>query len=293
LNLPPDAGPQTTRFAPSPTGRLHLGHAFAALYAARAAAGGRLCLRIEDLDVERAHEAFADGIIEDLAWLGVHWSPPPLRQSHRTDAYAAALTRLQQMEMTYPCFCTRREIALEASRAVEAPHPSAGNTLVYAGTCRRLSAVERARRLTAGMPHAIRLDSARAALHVGAVTFEEGDYGTRRTHTQIRVDPTLFGDIILARKGLSAAYHLAVVVDDAFQCVTLVTRGQDLLLATHVQVLLQNLLQLPTPRYSHHALILDHDNNRLSKRQQAASLRSLRERGVTPGQVYDQLGIQA
>ncbi len=264
-----------TRFAPSPTGYLHLGHAFAALTAARA--GERFLLRIEDLDKDRAREEFVAAIFEDLAWLGLTWEEPVLRQSTRFEAYRAALDRL--VPFTYPCFCTRKEIADEISRATEAPHVAFLQTgpdgPLYPGTCRKLSPAERQARMGSGAPYALRLDAAKAAAVAGPLTFHE------HGHVQT-VDPLLFGDVVLARKDMPASYHLAVVVDDAYQGVNLVTRGEDLLPATHVQRLLQALLDFPAPSYAHHRLILDADGRKFSKRNQAVTLRALRTEGVAP-----------
>jgi glutamyl-Q tRNA(Asp) synthetase len=280
---------EITRFAPSPTGWLHLGHAFAALFAEQA--GDRLLLRIEDLDQTRARRHFIAGICEDLAWLGVEWEQPLLCQSSRTDAYLTALARLTQQGVTYPCFCTRREIALEFAHAIEAPRPGEAGSIRYGGTCRQLPLAERARRLERGDPHAVRLDSAKAAAFCGDMYFDESGCDALTSETRVKVDPILFGDIVLARKGLPAAYHLAVVIDDAFQHVTLVTRGVDLALATHTQVTLQRMLGLPTPAYRHHRLILDETNRKLSKSRQSTSLRSLRESGATAARIRQQLGF--
>ena len=274
-----------TRFAPSPTGFLHLGHAFAAL-AARDA-GERFVLRIEDLDTARCREEFVAAIFEDLRWLGLAWEEPVLRQSTRGDAYRAALAALDAKGLTYPCFCTRKEVADEMSRAVEAPHGPDGP--IYPGTCRGLSPQLRADRIAAGVPFAVRLHAARAAALAGPLTFEEHGAGPKGERGHIVVDPVLFGDIVLARKDLPAAYHLAVVVDDAFQGVTLVTRGNDLFAASHVQRLLQALLGLPAPVYAHHRLILDAQGRKFSKRDRAATLRSLREDGATPEQIRARL----
>ena len=270
-----------TRFAPSPTGYLHLGHAFAAWTAARA--GERFLLRLEDLDAGRTREEFIAAIFEDLAWLGLSWQEPVLRQSQRFDAYRAALARLAPL--TYPCFCTRKEIADEIARAVEAPQgdilsaPLTGpDGPLYPGTCRQLSAEERTARMERGEAYALRLDAARAVATAGPLTLREQD----RTHA---VEPLLFGDVVLARKDMPASYHLAVVVDDAFQGVTLVTRGEDLLPAAHVQRLLQALLGYPAPAYAHHRLILDKDGRKFSKRDQAVTLRGLRAAGVSPAEI--------
>ncbi|MGN6150007.1 MAG: tRNA glutamyl-Q(34) synthetase GluQRS, partial [Rhizomicrobium sp.] len=227
-----------TRFAPSPTGFLHLGHAFAALTAARA--GTRFLLRIEDIDQTRCRPEFEHAIYEDLAWLGLDWEKPVLRQSERFDAYRAALDRLQAQGLLYPCFCTRAEIAAEIARAIEASHGPEGP--VYPGTCRHLSDAQRQERMASGAPYALRLDAQKAAGRVGALSFKENGKGPQGEHGAITVDPLLFGDIVLARKETPAAYHLAVVVDDAFQDVTLVTRGNDLFAAAHIQRVLQALL---------------------------------------------------
>jgi glutamyl-Q tRNA(Asp) synthetase len=263
-----------TRFAPSPTGYLHLGHAYAAFVAAEL--GERFLLRIEDIDPARARPEFEAAILEDLRWLGLAFEEPVLRQSERLAAYREALGRLEARGLLYPCFCTRKEIAEEAARAGEAPHGPDGP--LYPGTCRALGVDERARRIAAGESYALRLDAAKAAALAGAMTFEER--GER-----IIVDPLLFGDVVLARKGLAAAYHLAVVIDDAFQGVTLVTRGEDLFPATHVQRLLQTLLGLPAPAYFHHPLVLDETGKKFSKRDQAPTLRALRAAGVSPAEV--------
>lgn len=276
-----------TRFAPSPTGDLHLGHAFAALTAHDAArrAGGRFLLRIEDIDRSRSRSEYEAAILQDLAWLGLAWEPPVLRQSERFAAYRGALDRLEAVGLLYPCFCTRSDIA----RAAEAPHGPEG--LPYPGTCRALSSTERESRIGSGAAYALRLDVAKAAQHVGPSSFEEQGSGPDGERGVIAVDPLPFGDIVLARKDTPASYHLAVVVDDAFQGVTLVTRGDDLFAATHVQRLLQALLDLPAPAYAHHRLILDEHGRKFSKRDRAVTLQVLRARGVTPAQIRDRLQL--
>jgi glutamyl-Q tRNA(Asp) synthetase len=270
-----------TRFAPSPTGFLHLGHAFAALTAARA--GTRFLLRIEDIDQTRCRAEFEDAIYADLAWLGLDWEKPVLRQSERFDTYRAALDTLQSQALLYPCFCTRAEIAAEIAHAIEAPHGPEGP--VYPGTCRHLSDARRQERMANGAPYALRLDAQKAADKVGALSFKENGAGPQGERGEIAVDPLLFGDIVLARKETPAAYHLAVVVDDAFQSVTLVTRGDDLFAAAHIQRVLQALLSLPAPDYAHHKLILDAQGKKFSKRDSAVTLRSLRADGITPYQI--------
>lgn len=279
-----------TRFAPSPTGLLHLGHAFAAMTAHDAAkAGGRFLVRIEDLDRTRCRPEFEAAILEDLDWLGLQWERPVLRQSERFEAYRAALDRLAERGLLYPCFCTRGDIAEEIARSAEAPHGPEGP--LYPGTCRGLSERERRARLDSGVPYALRLDAAKAAALVGALSFEEQGSGPNGERALIAADPLLFGDIVIARKDVLASYHLAVVVDDAYQGVTLVTRGNDLFAATHVQRLLQALLELPAPAYAHHRLILDAQGRKFSKRDRAVTLRSLRESGVTPAQIRERLGL--
>lgn len=281
-----------TRFAPSPTGYLHLGHAFAALYAAdlAARAGGRFLVRIEDTDRGRARAEFEAAIFEDLAWLGLVWEQPVRRQSEHLDDYARALHQLKALGCAYPCFCTRKEIEAEFAASVNAPHSPDGP--IYPGTCRSLSAVEREQRLARGDQHAWRLDVAKAVALAGApLSFEELGGGPGGERGTIAVKADLFGDFVLARKDAPASYHLAVVVDDALQGVTLVTRGNDLFAAAHVHRLLQALLKLPVPQYSHHHLILDATGKRLAKRDQATTLKHLRADGWTSARVREVLGL--
>jgi glutamyl-Q tRNA(Asp) synthetase len=279
----------TTRFAPSPTGWLHLGHAYAALTAESAAAGGRWQLRIEDLDIARARAEFEAAIESDLRWLGLTWPEPVLRQSRRLPHYQAAIDTLAAAGLLYPCFCTRRQIAAEIAQAAQAPHGvSAG---VYPRTCRGVMPQERARRIAAGELYVLRLDVAAAAARVGPQSFTELGSGPGGESGVIALDPAVLGDIVLARRDVGAAYHLAVVVDDAFQQVSLVTRGNDLFTATHVQRLLQALLGLPEPQYAHHRLILDDQGNKLSKRDGPVTLRDLRGMGMSATDVRRQLGF--
>jgi len=268
-----------TRFAPSPTGLLHLGHAFAALTAHEQAKGGKFLLRIEDIDAARAREEFVRAIAEDLAWLGLAWEQPVRRQSEHFDDYARALNQLDAKGVLYPCFCTRKDIAESA----DAPHGPEGP--LYPGTCLRLSSEDRAARMAAGAPYALRLDVARAVQHAGALSFDERGHGPAGETGVQSAHPALLGDVVLARKEMPASYHLAVVVDDALQGVTLVTRGNDLFHATHIQRLLQALLGLPVPTYAHHRLILDERGKKFSKRDSAVTLKHLRESGVTPDQI--------
>ncbi len=279
-----------TRFAPSPTGYLHLGHAFAALTAfdAARATGGRFLLRIEDLDTARARPEFERAISADLHWLGLAWETPVLHQSERAPAYGAAIAKLEAMGMVYPCFCTRKAISDEVARSIEAPHGPEGP--LYPGTCRTLTPEMRRARMT-NEPYALRLNVEKAAAQVGMLDFEEQGASPNGERGMIRCRPTLFGDIVLARKAMPAAYHLAVVVDDAFQGVTLVTRGNDLFAASHVQRLLQALLDLPTPAYAHHRLILDEAGRKFSKRDRAVTLRSLRADGLSTADIRNRIDL--
>jgi glutamyl-Q tRNA(Asp) synthetase len=270
-----------TRFAPSPTGFLHLGHALAALTAYRLAreAGGRFLLRIEDIDPARCRPAFTAAIQEDLRWLGLQWDGQVRVQSEHLPEYRTALDALAARGLIYPCFCTRADIAREIGQSAAAPHAPDGSA-VYPGICRALPDTARAARIASGEPHALRLDMAQA---LGAVpdtlTFTELNEG------EIVCDPAPFGDIVLARKDAPASYHLCVTHDDAVQDVTLVTRGIDLKPATHLHRLLQALMGWPAPAYAHHALLTDAGGRRLAKRDQAATLRSLREAGVSAADV--------
>jgi glutamyl-Q tRNA(Asp) synthetase len=276
-----------TRFAPSPTGYLHLGHAYAALRARDS--GERFLLRIEDIDRARYRPEFEQAIYDDLAWLGLDWEKPVLRQSERTFAYREAIQRLTERDLIYPCFCTRKDIAEEIARAGDAPHGVEGP--LYPGICRDLPDVLRHDRIASGVPYVLRLNAAKAASAVGVLSFEERGYGPSREHGRIAIDPTLLGDVVLARKEMPAAYHLAVAVDDSHQGVTLVTRGCDLFAATHVQRLLQALLGLPEPAYAHHKLILDASGKKFSKRDKSQTLRELRASGVTPSDIRKHLEI--
>jgi len=269
--------PPTTRFAPSPTGRLHLGHAYSALFAFQQAQGGRFILRIEDIDSGRCREDFVGGIVEDLAWLGLEWQQPVRRQSQHLDDYRAALARLDGMGLLYPCFCTRKDIADEVARAGHAPHGPDG--VLYPGLCRHLSAAERAERMAAGQPFALRLDMAAAMAVAGRLSWHDVEAGT------VTATPELFGDVVLARKDTPTSYHLAVTVDDALQGATLVTRGRDLFDATHVHRLLQALLGLEVPVWHHHRLLTDDSGKRYAKRDRSLTLQALRQAGNTPEDV--------
>lgn len=276
----------TTRFAPSPTGWLHLGHAFAAWFAWNEArtADGRFLLRMEDIDGTRSRPEYEAGIVEDLRWLGLDFDEPVRRQSEHWEDYRAALARLEEMELLYPCFCTRKAIQEEVARMAQAPHGPDG--VLYPGTCRGLSAGERERRIASGEAYALRLDVAAARIQVGnELRWQDTERG------EFTARPEVFGDVVLARKETPTSYHLAVVVDDALQEVTLVTRGEDLLEATHVHRLLQALLDLPVPVWKHHRLITNEVGRRLAKRDESRALRSLRESGWSAQQVWQELGV--
>ena len=268
-----------TRFAPSPTGLLHLGHAYSALLAWRRArdAGGRFLLRLEDIDATRCRAEFAEAALADLGWLGLDWDGAVRRQSAHFADYRRALDRLAAMELIYPCFCTRAAIQAEIARAGSAPHGPEGP--LYPGTCRGLGAAERRAHIAAGEAFALRLDVGRALAGVG-----ELDWVDEQAET-VRADPASHGDVVLARKEVPTSYHLAVTVDDALQGVTLVTRGEDLFTATHIHRLLQALLGLKVPRYHHHKLLTDASGRRYAKRDRALTLRALRESGRSPAEV--------
>ncbi len=268
------ASPLITRFAPSPTGLLHRGHAYSALLAWQMArdAGGRFLLRIEDIDSARCRPEFEAAIMEDLAWLGLDWDGPVWRQSERRDVYRAALNQLIDRGLAYPCFCTRADIAAAAA----APHGPEGP--VYPGTCRHLDAGARAERQRSQTP-AWRLDVAAALASAGPLRWHDARAGWQQA------DAAAGGDIVIARRDVGTAYALAVVVDDAAQGITDVVRGEDLFAATHVQRLLQALLGLPTPRYHHHPLILGADGRRLAKRDAGETLQALRTQGVTAADI--------
>lgn len=269
-----------TRFAPSPTGFLHLGHAHSALAGWRRAraAGGLFLLRLEDIDPARCRPEFAAAIEEDLRWLGLDWDGPVRVQSAHLPEYGAVLQALSSRGLLYPCFCTRAEIARDIAASLSAPHGPDGP--LYPGTCRRMEPAERARRLAAGEQHALRLDMARAlALAPPDLSFIEEGRG------RIACDPARFGDAVLARKDAPASYHLCVTHDDAVQGVTLVTRGEDLRPATDLHRLLQVLMGWPEPAYAHHRLLTDDSGRRLAKRDRAATLRDLRAGGASPAEV--------
>ena len=285
--------PVTSRFAPSPTGLLHLGHAFSALIAfnrARAA-GGRFLLRLEDIDAARCRPAFAAAIEEDLAWLGLDWDGPVRVQSRHFAEYGAVLDRLRGEGLTYPCFCSRAEIARELAQSSSAPHEAPDGAWLYPGTCRGLDGGVRAASLAEGAPHVWRLDMQAALARLGgtALGFEDADRPSAERWQACH--PERFGDVVLGRREIPAGYHLCVTHDDFVQQVSLVVRGEDLRPATDLQRLLQALLGWTAPAYVHHHLLRDASGRRLAKRDQASSLRALRERGATPSQVRAAAGI--
>jgi len=263
-----------TRFAPSPTGYLHLGHAYSALTAWRRAreAGGKFLLRLEDIDTARCRPEFAAAILEDLAWLGIDWDGEVRVQSQHLAEYRAVLDALAARGLLYPCFCTRADIVQSAS----APHTPDGAPL-YPGTCRHLSLDEQQARIAAGERYALRLDVTRAV--AARLTFQEEGEGAVPCH------PEQFGDVVLARKDALGSYHLCVTHDDALQGVTVVTRGKDLKSATHLHRLLQALMDWPAPTYAHHELLVDTTGRRLAKRDRAMTLRALRTQGRSAADV--------
>jgi len=289
------------RFAPSPTGLLHLGHAFSAMTAFEAArkADGKFLVRIEDIDTTRSRPEYEEAIYEDLAWLGLEWEKPTLRQVDRFDAYRAALEDLKARNLIYPCFCTRKEI----NAALSAPHHDTSDGgpdgPAYPGTCRALD--EDPQRMSRN-PYSLRLNMRKTIASLGGsgiikkLSFKELGKGPKGETKKINLDPGFLidscGDIILARKETPASYHLSVVLDDAFQQITHVTRGQDLFAATSIHRLLQALLGRPTPLYRHHRLVTDEVGKRLAKRDDARSIQAIRADGATPEDVRKMLGFR-
>ena len=276
-----------TRFAPSPTGYLHLGHAASALFAAQnagsggsggASAGGRFLLRIEDIDQTRCRPEYVTAIYEDLAWLGLTWEQPVRLQSAHFSDYQSVLDRLTEQGLLYPCFCTRKEIQAEIARIGNAPHGPDG--ALYPGTCRHLSAMERQERMAAGESYALRLDMGKAIRQVG----KRLCWHDRALGKQVAV-PEIFGDVVLARKDTPTSYHVSVTHDDHLQGISLVTRGEDLFFASHLHRLLQDLLGYDVPEYHHHKLLTGPDGKRFAKRDKSETLQSMREAGMTPEDV--------
>lgn len=257
-----------SRFAPSPTGRLHIGHAWSALFAA---AHGTMILRIEDIDPARCRPEFIDDIIEDMRWLGIAFPYPVRRQSDNFDDYRAALRQLDEMGLLYPCFCTRKDIQESAT----APHGPEG--MLYAGTCRHLSGNERRDKIASGIPYALRLDMGKATQQAGNALVWNDIYRGEQ-----RATPEILGDVVLARKDTPASYHLCVTLDDHLQNITHVTRGEDLFYASHLHRLLQEILGLNVPQWAHHPLLLDAEGKRFAKRNDSVTLQSLRKGGKTP-----------
>lgn len=274
-----------TRFAPSPTGHLHKGHAYSALeaYSLAKKTDGLFLLRIEDIDHTRCNEENTRQILEDLAWLGIEWEEPIRIQSQHLDDYTERAAELERGGFLYPCFCTRREIQEEIERAGHAPHGSEGP--LYPGTCRRLSSDERASRIAGGDPYALRLNLAAALEKTGPLTWHDAIRGPQAA------SPELLGDAVIIRKDIGTSYHLAVTVDDAIQNVTDIVRGVDLFDSTHLHRVLQELLQLPVPTYHHHDLLTDEDGNRLAKRDRSITLKQLRESGITAGELKADLKL--
>jgi glutamyl-Q tRNA(Asp) synthetase len=272
------------RFAPSPNGYLHLGHALSALmnFDLARAEGGRFLLRIEDIDRARCRGEFETAIYQDLAWLGLAWESPVQRQSEHLDAYRAALTRLQDEGLVYPSFESRAEIAAQVAAAPGTWPRDPDGAPLYPGTARLLSGSERDARIAAGEPYALRLDMAAAIARAGAaLSWNETGSGPERETGTVAAAPERWGDVVLGRKEMPGSYHLSVVIDDARQGITHVVRGQDLFWSTSVHRLLQALLGLPTPIYQHHRLLRGPDGQKLSKSTQATALRALRQAGVT------------
>lgn len=265
-----------TRFAPSPTGRLHLGHAYSAYLAWQWAqeSGGSFLLRFEDIDHTRVREEFYEGVEEDLRWLHIEWEGVPWRQLDRLAVYKAALEKLREMGLLYRCFCTRKDL----TATIEAPQEGDA-AVIYVGTCRGLSAAEEAERLRSGSPFCWRMNMAEASARVGSLSFHDKILG------EIAVNETLLGDVVLARKDIATSYHLAVVMDDAAQGVTDIVRGEDLLESTHAHRILQELLGLPEPRYWHHGLVVDEEGKRLAKRHDSLAIATLRDSGVSADEV--------
>lgn len=284
-----------TRFAPSPTGYLHLGHAYSARmgFDAARAQHGRFLLRIEDIDQTRCRPQFTEAILSDLQFLGLSWDGDVRKQSEHLDVYERALAQLDSLGVLYPCFCTRAEIAAEIAAAQSAPQDGPGSDTPprYLGRCQRLDPQLVNDRLASGQSYALRLHTEQVERILSAqgkwpLTFHD------RHHGVVPVEPQLLGDVVLARKELRTSYHLAVVVDDDIQGVTLVTRGQDLLSSTHVHRQLQALLGLAEPDYAHHPLLTEADGTRLAKRRGSESIRSLRDKGLTADELWMKVGLR-
>jgi|TARA_B110000093_G_scaffold164875_1_gene188930 glutamyl-Q tRNA(Asp) synthetase len=273
-----------TRFAPSPTGHMHLGHVFSALFSYEAAKklGGKFILRIEDIDSQRSSKVFEESIYEDLEWLQIKYSTDIRYQADHMDDYKGAIKELQKLDMVYPCFCSRSDIKAEIMRAGNAPHEE--ETSIYPGTCRRLSKEERIKKIAIGTSFAWRLNIRAAAKKLGNLVWRDLRLGK---HT---VPVGTMGDVVLARKDVPTSYHLSATLDDHIQRIGLVTRGEDLVSATHVHKIIQSLLELKSPIYLHHPLILDSKGVRLSKRTRAQTVKSLKTSGLKRNDVIDLFG---
>ena len=287
--------PIITRFAPSPTGPLHLGHAMAAIYAFDMArehgADGRFLLRMEDIDTARTRPEFEQAILTDLEWLGLEWETTVRRQSEHMADYQAAIDRLNEMGLLYPCFCTRAEIMAEIESSPSAPHlkteTHGPDGPLYPGTCLKLGEDLAKEKMAAQVPYALRLNMQKALSMVdGPLMWTDTIKG------KIKATPEIFQDVVLARKDVPTSYHLAVSVDDHIQGVNMVTRGEDLFSATHVHRLIQALLRLDVPSYSHHGLVTDNNGLRLAKRDKATTLKTLRESGYTPTDIRNMVGLK-
>jgi glutamyl-Q tRNA(Asp) synthetase len=279
------------RFAPSPNGYLHSGHAYSALknFALAQNTGGRLLLRIEDIDIGRSREEFVDAIYEDLTWLGVRWEQPVRRQSEHFDEYAVALEKLSRMNVLYSCFCTRSDIANQVRDQSPWPRDPDGVPL-YPGNCRDLSPAEITRKTAQEIPASLRINMRRAiSLLSGPLGWRE--FGEGDIARDVSAQPTIWGDAIVGRKDVPGSYHVAVVVDDALQGVSDVVRGMDLFETTSLHRLLQELLGLPAPNYHHHKLVFDGQGDKLAKSRRSKSLRDLRREGVSAQQLREQLGF--
>lgn len=283
MTLTRDIPHMVTRFAPSPTGRLHVGHGWSALMGQDMAhqASGMLRLRIEDIDGARSRREHVDGIIEDLRWLGVEWDGDVVFQSQRLALYDAALAQLRDAGLVYPCFCTRAEIAAEIAASGSAPHEASDG--IYPGTCRAMDEKSRTARIASGDTHCWRLDMTSAVSWAGPLTWQDMDAGP------VTARPERAGDVVLARKDAPTSYHLAATVDDAEMGVTHVLRGDDLRAATDIHRLLQALLGLASPLYRHHPLLVDADGRRLAKRTGGISLAELRGAGWNPARLREEL----
>jgi len=274
-----------TRFAPSPTGYLHLGHVYAASFARDLAVklGGEYLLRFEDIDVNRVKEVYYEAILEDMQWLGIEHSGVPIKQVDRQAAYESAFEQLKNLEVLYPCFCTRKEIQQELEAVTNAPHDTSQAAKVCPKNCREITPDQIAQQLAKGRIPAWRINTEKAQALTGELYFND------LSHGKIKVQHDLLGDAILARRDIGTSYHIAVVVDDAYQNISHVTRGEDLLESTHLHRILQKLLKLPCPIYQHHRLIKDDDGERLAKRVFSETIRDLRKQGYGPADIFEMI----